>query len=132
MHSLNFIKTFLFFIFYAFLIINSVCAEDNSRWLKINKEGMVAFKERDFIKAEILYLQAIEEAKKSGAELFGSETLINDIIAGKINFDKLMCQHLQNSDIFFVLNGDKKLIGSAIPNIRPSPTAISEYPEKSK
>jgi len=30
------------------------------------------------------------------------------------------------------LNGDKKIIGSAIPNIRPSPTAISEYPEKSK
>ena len=32
----------------------------------------------------------IEEAKKSGADLFGSETLINDITAGKINFDKLV------------------------------------------
>ena len=31
-----------------------------------------------------------EEAKSSGAELFGSETLINDIMKGKINFDKLI------------------------------------------
>ena len=32
----------------------------------------------------------------------------------------------------FLEKTDKKLIGSAIQNIRPSPTAISEYPEKSK
>ena len=32
----------------------------------------------------------IEEAKKSGAEIYGSETLINDITAGKMNFDKLI------------------------------------------
>ena len=32
----------------------------------------------------------IEEAKKSGAEVYGSENLVNDIIAGKINFDKLI------------------------------------------
>jgi len=32
----------------------------------------------------------IEEAKNSGAELFGSENLIKDITAGKINFDKLI------------------------------------------
>jgi len=32
----------------------------------------------------------IDEAKNSGADLFGSETLVNDIIGGKINFDKLV------------------------------------------
>ena len=32
----------------------------------------------------------VDEAKKSGAEIFGSENLINDITAGKINFDKLI------------------------------------------
>ena len=32
----------------------------------------------------------ISEAKSSGAELFNSETLINDITAGKIKFDKLI------------------------------------------
>jgi len=32
----------------------------------------------------------IEEAKKSGAELSGADTLINDITAGKIKFDKLI------------------------------------------
>ena len=32
----------------------------------------------------------IKEAKDSGAELFGSDNLINDIISGKINFDKLI------------------------------------------
>ena len=30
------------------------------------------------------------EAKKSGAEVFGSDLLVNDITAGKINFDKLI------------------------------------------
>jgi len=32
----------------------------------------------------------IKDAKISGAEMFGAETLINDITAGKINFDKLI------------------------------------------
>ena len=32
----------------------------------------------------------IKEAKDSGAELFGSDNLINDIMSGKINFDKLI------------------------------------------
>ncbi len=31
-----------------------------------------------------------KEAKDSGAELFGSDNLINDITSGKINFDKLI------------------------------------------
>ena len=32
----------------------------------------------------------IPEAKNSGAELFGSETLVNDIMSGQIKFDKLI------------------------------------------
>ncbi len=32
----------------------------------------------------------LEEAKKSGADIAGSENLVTDIIAGKINFDKLI------------------------------------------
>jgi len=32
-----------------------------------------------------------KEAKDAGAELVGSENLVNDITAGKINFDKLIC-----------------------------------------
>ena len=32
----------------------------------------------------------IEEAKKSGAEVFGSDNLVSDITSGKINFDKLV------------------------------------------
>ena len=31
-----------------------------------------------------------DEAKNSGADLFGSENLVNDITSGKINFDKLI------------------------------------------
>ena len=32
----------------------------------------------------------IPEAKDSGADLFGSDNLINDIVSGKIHFDKLI------------------------------------------
>ena len=35
--------------------------------------------------------EKIEEAKKSGAEVFGSDDLIEKIAAGKINFTKLIC-----------------------------------------
>mgnify|MGYP006099382947 CR=1 FL=1 len=31
-----------------------------------------------------------DEAKKSGADVFGSDTLVSDITSGKINFDKLV------------------------------------------
>jgi len=31
-----------------------------------------------------------DEAKKSGADVYGSETLVSDITSGKINFDKLV------------------------------------------
>ena len=33
----------------------------------------------------------INDAKKSGADVFGSEDLIQKITSGKINFDKLIC-----------------------------------------
>ena len=33
----------------------------------------------------------IDEAKKSGADIFGSEDLIDNIASGKINFTKLIC-----------------------------------------
>tara|TARA_B100002051_G_scaffold264970_1_gene290449 strand:- start:147 stop:839 length:693 start_codon:yes stop_codon:yes gene_type:complete len=33
----------------------------------------------------------LSDAKKSGAEVFGSEDLIKNITSGKINFDKLIC-----------------------------------------
>ena len=35
--------------------------------------------------------EKIEEAKKSGAEVFGSDDLIEKISAGKLNFTKLIC-----------------------------------------
>ena len=35
--------------------------------------------------------EKIEEAKKSGAEVFGSDDLIKKIAAGKLNFTKLIC-----------------------------------------
>ena len=35
--------------------------------------------------------EKIEEAKKSGAEVYGSDDLIEKIAAGKINFTKLIC-----------------------------------------
>ena len=34
--------------------------------------------------------EKLEEARKSGADIFGSEDLINNISAGKINFEKLV------------------------------------------
>ena len=43
------------------------------------------------IKVAVLCEETKEsEAKNAGAELFGSEKLINDITSGKINFDKLV------------------------------------------
>ena len=33
----------------------------------------------------------LNDAKKSGAEVFGSDDLIKNILSGKINFDKLIC-----------------------------------------
>jgi tetratricopeptide (TPR) repeat protein len=77
MNSLNYIRSFLVFVVYFFFTINSSYSKDNSNWFKINKEGMVAFKERNFIKAESLYIQAIEEAKKSKLDGELSATLNN-------------------------------------------------------
>ena len=41
----------------------------------------------------------IAEAKKSGAELYGSDTLVNDIMSGKIKFDKLIATPTMMSKI---------------------------------
>ena len=43
-----------------------------------------------------------------------------------------MCQRFQKSIIDSALKGVLKLTGNLNPNIKPKPTAISEYPEKSK
>jgi tetratricopeptide (TPR) repeat protein len=93
MNNLNFIKIFLLFIVYLFFTINSGYSKDNSSWLKINKEGMIAFKERDFIKAEVFYLQAIEEAKKSNLNEELSATLNN---LGLLKTELLQYQESEN------------------------------------
>jgi tetratricopeptide (TPR) repeat protein len=54
---------------------------------------MVAFKERNFIKAEILYLQAIEEAKKSNLNAELSATLNN---LGLLKTELLQYQESEN------------------------------------
>ena len=77
MNSFNIFIKFLLLIVYFFFTINSSYSNDNSNWLKINKEGMIAFKERNFIKAESFYLQAIEEAKKANLDGELSATLNN-------------------------------------------------------
>ena len=66
-----------YFIIIFISSINYSYASDNSKWLSINKKGMQAYKERNFINAEEYYLKAITEARKSnlGPEL--SATLNN-------------------------------------------------------
>tara|TARA_Y100000590_G_scaffold245849_1_gene276241 strand:+ start:898 stop:1587 length:690 start_codon:yes stop_codon:yes gene_type:complete len=52
------------------------------------------------IKIAVLCEEAkVNEAKESGAEIFGSENLINDISNGKINFDKLIATPIMMSKI---------------------------------
>ena len=57
----------IFYIYYFIIIfilsINYSYASDNSKWLSINKKGMQAYKERNFINAEEYYLKAITEAR---------------------------------------------------------------------
>ena len=43
-----------------------------------------------------------------------------------------MCHLRQNSMMLVALYGEAKLIGRTTPNMRDSPIAMSEYPEKSK
>ena len=47
-------------------------------------------KNKKIIVAVICEEEKLEEAKKSGAEIVGSDDLINNISAGKINFEKLI------------------------------------------
>ena len=77
MNNLNFIRVFLYLFLYLVFTINISYAKDNSYWLKINKDGMIAFKERNFIEAESFYIQAIEEARKSNLDAELSATLNN-------------------------------------------------------
>ena len=77
MNNLNFIRVFLYLFLYLVFTINISYSKDNSYWLKINKDGMIAFKERNFIEAESFYIQAIEEARKSNLDAELSATLNN-------------------------------------------------------
>ena len=49
-----------------------------------------------------------------------------------INFVNVMCHRFQKSNMLRDLNGELKLKGKTIPNSNDKPTAMSEYPEKSK
>jgi len=93
MYRLNFSRKFLLFIVYLFCTSNLSYAKDNSSWLKINKEGMIAFKERNFIKAENFYLQAIEEARKSNLDAELSATLNN---LGLLKIELLQYEESEN------------------------------------
>ena len=56
------------------------------------------------IKVAVLCEDAkIDEAKKAGAELAGSDNLVEDITAGKINFDKLCLPYLDSYANFLTI-----------------------------
>ena len=46
-----------------------------------------------------------EDYKKAGAEIVGSDNLVNDITAGKINFNKLVATRLAKDFPFIVSTG---------------------------
>ena len=69
---------FLIYLFMCFVLFINIClAAENTKWLKINKAGMSAFKERDFINSEKLYIEAIYEARKNNLVAELSATLNN-------------------------------------------------------
>tara|TARA_Y100000590_G_scaffold406456_1_gene495778 strand:- start:340 stop:1029 length:690 start_codon:yes stop_codon:yes gene_type:complete len=75
----------------------------------------------------------ITEAKESGADLFGSENLINDISAGKIKFDKLVSTPTMMSKIGKLgkILGPKGLmpnpkLGTVTADIKKSVKALKE------
>src|SRR6185369_302999 len=49
-----------------------------------------------------------------------------------MKFDSEMCQRCQNSEIDRARKGALKFCGMSIPSIQAEPTAMSEYPLKSK
>jgi tetratricopeptide (TPR) repeat protein len=63
MKKLNKYKFIVYCFCIFFISVGSIYSADNSKWLSINKNGMQAFKERDFLNSEKYYLEAIEEAK---------------------------------------------------------------------
>ena len=83
------------------------------------------------IKVAVLCEEAkVKEAKESGADIFGSENLVNDITDGKINFDKLVATPAMMSKMGKLgkILGPKGLmpnpkLGSVTDNLK---TAISD------
>ena len=72
-----------------------------------------------------------DEAKNSGADLFGSENLVNDITSGKINFDKLIATPAMMSKMGKLgkILGPKGLmpnpkLGTVTNNIKSAVTAL--------
>ena len=49
-----------------------------------------------------------------------------------MNLDRLMCHRCQNSLIVFARYGALKFCVIEMPNMRATPSAMSEYPLKSK
>ncbi len=69
----------------------------------------------------------IEEAKKSGAEVYGSEDLIEKIASSKFDFTKLIFMGDGDSDAEVLKDA---LIGIAPKNSRPSALVAADYVTK--
>ena len=52
MKKLNKYKFIVYCFCIFFISVGSIYSADNSKWLSINKNGMQAFKERDFLNSE--------------------------------------------------------------------------------
>ncbi len=77
MKKLNKYRLFIY-CFLTFIVnVNLSYSVDNSKWLSINKNGMQAFKERDFLNSEKYYLKAIKEARSLNLSAELSATLNN-------------------------------------------------------
>jgi len=86
------------------------------------------------IKIAVLCEEAkVKEAKESGAEIVGNETLVNDITSGKINFDKLVATPAMMSKMGKLgkILGPKGLmpnpkLGTVTANIKNTVKALKE------